>query len=47
MTDEVLEPDVDDVLDDSVSALFGTDIAEVELPDFDPTDFEGDENADN
>ena len=48
MTDELeLEPDVDDVLDNSVSALFGTPIEDVELPDFDPTDFESDEDADN
>lgn len=46
---EELEPDVDDdSLDDSVSDLFGKDIPEVELPDYDPeTEFEGDENADN
>jgi hypothetical protein len=37
----------DDSLDDSVSPLVTVDIAEVELPDFDPEDFEGDENADN
>ena len=47
---EQLPPDVDDdALDDSVSALLGKDIPEVELPDYDPdaAEFEDDVDADN
>jgi hypothetical protein len=52
---EQLPPDVDDdALDDSVSALLGKNIPEVELPDYDPDAAEFDDeflkddaNADN
>jgi hypothetical protein len=41
---EQLPPDVDDdALDDSVSALLGQDIPEVELPDYDPDEAEFDD----